>query len=140
MPALGDVAAEPLRFLDFLIHLPERAVVLHGAGVPVLVPAPERFAVHKLIIATRRQTDRNGVAKSSKDRAQALSLMQAMTETRRTDALADVFMEAWDRGDAWQEALAASLRTFDKDAFAPVAEGLRESIERFEADPAKYGF
>jgi hypothetical protein len=54
--------------------------------------------------------------------------------------LADVFMEAWDRGDAWQEALAASLRTFDKDAFAPVAEGLRESIERFEADPAKYGF
>ena len=52
----------------------------------------------------------------------------------------DVFMEAWDRGDAWQEALAASLRTFDKDAFAPVAEGLRESIERFEADPAKYGF
>lgn len=140
MPALGGVAAEPLRLLDFLIHLPDRAVVLHGAGIPVLVPTPERFAIHKLIVATRRQSDKNGVATSDKDRAQAFNLMQAMTETRRTDALAHVFMEAWDRGHAWQEAITSSLRTFDQDAFASIAGGLRESIIHFQSKPENYGF
>jgi hypothetical protein len=139
MPALGDISAEPLRFLDFLIYLPERAVVLHGAGVPVLVPAPERFAVHKLIVATRRLNDRNGIAKSSKDRSQSLSLMQAMVETRRTVALADVYMEAWDRGDAWQHAMAESLRTFDPTALKPIVDALAESIRHFERNPKDYG-
>ena len=49
LAALGT-HAEPLRFLDFLIHAPEPAVVLHGAGILVSVPAPERYAVHKLIV------------------------------------------------------------------------------------------
>jgi hypothetical protein len=39
MPALGRA---PLRFLDYLIYQPIRAVLLHGAGVPVLIPPPER--------------------------------------------------------------------------------------------------
>jgi hypothetical protein len=136
MPALGGLAAEPLRFLDFLIHLPERAVLLHGAGVSVLVPAPERFAVHKLIVATRRQA---GNAKSNKDRAQAFNLMQAMVETRRTDALADAYMEAWDRGNAWQDAIVTSLRLIDLSGYAPIAEALRESILRLDGKPQRYG-
>jgi hypothetical protein len=40
--------AQPLRFLDFLIRDPAPAVVLHGSGIYVHVPAPERYAVHKL--------------------------------------------------------------------------------------------
>ncbi len=52
MPALGGAAAIPLRFLDYLIHEPIRAVLLHGAGVPVLVPSPERYAIHKLIVGS----------------------------------------------------------------------------------------
>ncbi len=40
LPAL-KTAAEPLRFLDFLIHEPVKAVLLHGGGVAVTVPAPE---------------------------------------------------------------------------------------------------
>src|SRR3954462_7069829 len=40
LPALGT-DTQPLRYLDFLIHDPVRAIVLHGPGVPVLVPAPE---------------------------------------------------------------------------------------------------
>src|SRR5579871_4740120 len=50
MPALGGVFAQPLRFLDFLIREPTRSVVLHEGGVLVNVLAPERFAVHKLIV------------------------------------------------------------------------------------------
>ena len=49
LPAL-QTDAEPLRFLGYLIREPEPAVVLHGAGVYVAVPAPERYAVHKLIV------------------------------------------------------------------------------------------
>jgi hypothetical protein len=109
MPALGNIAAEPLRFLDFLIYEPVRAVLLHGAGVPVLVPAPERYAIHKLIVATRRLNDDNGRDKRQKDMRQAETLMQAMIATRQIVPLADAFIEAWQRGQSWRSAITQSL-------------------------------
>jgi hypothetical protein len=54
LPAL-QTDAQPLRFLDYLIHDPEPAVILHGAGISVHVPAPARFAIHKLIVSRRRK-------------------------------------------------------------------------------------
>jgi hypothetical protein len=54
LPAL-NTAAEPLRFLDFLIYEPVKAVLLHGPGTAITVPSPERFAVHKLIVSQRRK-------------------------------------------------------------------------------------
>ncbi|MDE2488557.1 MAG: hypothetical protein KGO51_14280, partial [Alphaproteobacteria bacterium] len=87
MPALGGAAAQPLRFLDYLIHEPVRAVLLHGAGVPVLVPAPERFAVHKLIVAARRRLDGDSAAKALKDLQQATRLIEALLTLRRADDL-----------------------------------------------------
>ncbi len=51
MPALGGASAENLRFLDFLIYEPVRSVLLHREGASVNIPAPERYAVHKLIVA-----------------------------------------------------------------------------------------
>ncbi len=56
MPALGGASVQPLRFLDFLIHQPVRAVMLHASGVPILIPAPERYAIHKLIIGSCRRS------------------------------------------------------------------------------------
>ena len=109
MPALGNVAAEPLRFLDFLIYEPVRAVLLHGAGIPVLVPAPERYAIHKLIVATRRLNDDNGRDKRQKDMRQAETLMQAMIATNQAIPLADAFIEAWQRGQSWRAAIAQGL-------------------------------
>ena len=53
LPAL-KTNAQPLRFLDFLIRAPAPAVVLHASGVYVYVPAPERYAVHKLILSLYR--------------------------------------------------------------------------------------
>jgi hypothetical protein len=50
LPAL-QTDAQPLRFLDFLIYEPVPAVILHGSGSRVHVPRPERYAVHKLILA-----------------------------------------------------------------------------------------
>lgn len=139
MPALGGASAQPLRFLDYLIYRPIRAVMLHGAGVPVAVPAPERFAVHKLIVASRRRADGDDTAKSGKDRAQAATVMEAMIETRRTDDLAEAFVEAWERGPAWAEAIARSLAQLDDRARRPIETGLAEGIARLGEDPARFG-
>lgn len=109
MPALGGASAQPLRFLDFLIYEPIRAVLLHRSGVPVMVPSPERYAVHKLIVASRRLSDANGAAKREKDVHQACLLIEALQETRRQDDLAHVFAKAWGRGQAWREGIGKGL-------------------------------
>jgi hypothetical protein len=106
MPALGGAAAEPLRFLDFLIFEPVRTVMLHKGGIPVLVPAPERYAVHKLIVSARRL---RGTGKDIKDLAQAEQLCEALRETGRLDELRAAFEEASARGQAWRHAIGASL-------------------------------
>jgi hypothetical protein len=109
MPALGGASAQPLRFLDFLIQEPIRTVMLHRSGVPVTVPSPERYAVHKLIVASRRQNDANGVAKREKDVFQASLLVEALEATRRQDDLALAFSEAWGRGQHWRDAIQKGL-------------------------------
>ena len=110
MPALGGASAQPLCFLDFLIKEPIRTVMLHRSGVPVTVPSPERYAVHKLIVASRRRSDTNGIAKREKDLYQASLLVEALHATRRQDDLAEVLTEAWGRGQHWREAIQKGLR------------------------------
>jgi hypothetical protein len=102
LPALRT-AAEPLRFLDFLIHEPVKAVLLHGSGIAVTVPAPERFAVHKLILSRRRKSAQ---AKSDKDLQQAAVLLQVLLQKRPED-LKRVWDEAIQRGPTWRELLLA---------------------------------
>jgi hypothetical protein len=97
--------AQPLRFLDFLIHDPEPAVVLHDAGVYVLVPAPQRYAVHKLIVARRR---REGAAKRDKDVQQAAALLGLLAEKRAQD-LGDAWEEARGRGRTWRQLIDEGL-------------------------------
>jgi hypothetical protein len=138
MPALGGASAQPLRFLDFLIYQPIRAVLLHGAGVPVTVPASERYAVHKLIVASRRKTDNDGTAKSHKDRLQAASLMEAIIEVRQTESLAEAYMEAWDRGPSWRTALQDSQRQLDPGLWTHVGSKIAESMRRLGSDPKNY--
>ena len=105
MPALGGASADPLRYLDFLIRDPMRTVLLHKSGIPVNVPEPSRYAVHKLIIATKRRTDGHFVLKRDKDLKQAELLFEALYETRRASDFALAYEEAEERGPAWREAL-----------------------------------
>ena len=102
MPALGGAAAQPLRFLDYLIHRPVRSVVLHGPGIAVQVPAPERYAVHKLIISNRRRDDGVGQAKARKDVLQAGEILEALVMVGRHHVVAPAFEEAWARGPKWR--------------------------------------
>ncbi len=122
LPALR-AGAHSFPFMDFLIRDPVPAVLLHGAGVPVLIPAPARYAIHKLIVATRR--DAAAQAKARKDVQQAETLLRIL----RRDAAEEVtalLQEARGRGLAWQRALAKGigrvaddpLRQFLADALA----------------------
>jgi hypothetical protein len=63
-------------------------VLQHGAGVPVLIPSPERYAIHQLIVGARRKEDGDATAKSSKDRLQARSIIEAMIANRQHADLA----------------------------------------------------
>jgi hypothetical protein len=104
LPAFGT-DAQQVRFLDFLIRDPERAVVLHASGVPVSVPSPERYALHKLIVAQRRRT---GEAKREKDILQAAALLAALLRKRPLE-LRDRWEEAAARGPGWKKLLVAGL-------------------------------
>jgi hypothetical protein len=108
MPALGGAGAEPLRYLDYLIHAPARSVLLHKAGVAVSVPTPERFAVHKMIVSSFRRNDDNGRQKSRKDLLQTSLLLQALEIERRIEDVGFAWIEAWGRGPAWQSALSTA--------------------------------
>ena len=99
VPVMG-AHAEPIRFLDYLFVDTVPAIVLTGTGVLVRVPTPERYAVHKLIVARKRPAgDRT---KRAKDRAQAASLLEVLL----SDAPEDV-AEAWSdlvkRGKGWEQ-------------------------------------
>ena len=140
MPALGGVDATPLRFLDFLIHRPVRAVMLHRSGVPVTVPDPARYAIHKLVVAHRRRRGGDGEAKDTKDLSQAATLMEAMVELRRQDDLAEAWIEAWDRGPAWRTAIEASLGRLNPVLLENVVPALSKGLRDLDVDPGEYGF
>jgi len=74
--------------------------------VLVQVPRPERFAIHKLIVADRRRADDR--LKSAKDRAQAAFLIDALARDRPDD-LAEAHEDALSRGPRWRDRIAASL-------------------------------
>ena len=138
MPALGGAGAFPLRFLDFLIRQPIRAVLLHGAGVPVLIPSPERYAVHKLIVGSRRIADREVTAKSAKDRLQARSIFEAMIANRQNADLAFAYTEAWGRGDAWKDAIRKSIESYDDEFKALLRKELAKGVIELGENPSDY--
>jgi hypothetical protein len=106
LPALG-VSAQGLNYLDYLIAEPIPAIALYRSGVLVQIPRPERFAIHKLIVADRRR-DGPDQAKARKDRARAAHLIEILAQDRPDD-LRDARDDAWSRGQRWRERMDASL-------------------------------
>ena len=94
--------AQLLRFLDFLLYQEVDAVVLHGPGIPVKVPEPERFALHKLLVSQLRRGSAANRAKSRKDLAQAGILIQVLAQDRPF-RLAETWRELLGRGPAWRQ-------------------------------------
>ena len=101
------IYAQALPFLNFLIADPIPAVGLYRSGVLVQIPRPDRYAVHKLIVANRRH--RGAAAKATKDLAQAEILIGILAEDRPAE-LADAVEHALETGPAWRDALSKSFK------------------------------
>ena len=106
LAALG-VYAQSLHYLNFLIADPIWAAIPYRYGVLVQIPRPERFAIHKLIVANRRRED--DAIKARKDREQAALLIAVLAEDRPAD-LAAAYEDAAARGPRWRERMAATLK------------------------------
>jgi hypothetical protein len=106
LPALAAGAA-PLQYMKWLISEPVRAAALWGAGVMVTIPRPARYAVHKLIVAQRR--DPANLLKRSKDLEQARIIIAAL-QTADPFALEDALEDAREQGrEGWAVPISRSL-------------------------------
>jgi hypothetical protein len=142
LPAL-QTDAQPLRFLDFLIHDAESAVILHGPGIYVQVPAPARYALHKLIVSRLRP---EGAAKRDKDLQQADALL-AVLGKKRPDELRSAWEEAYGRGPNWRQLLNQGLARVSgasRDWLLKVTDSRRSAIPNldltFDNPPIHYDY
>ena len=110
LPALG-VHAQALHYLNYLLAEPIRAAVPYRNGILVQIPRPERFAIHKLIVADRRREGADSL-KAVKDRLQATFLIEARARDRPDD-LREAYEDALARGPRWRERLQASIARSD---------------------------
>ena len=78
-----NAAAEPVRFLDYLIEESQLAAVPVGAGLLIRVPDPARFALHKLVVSQCRPAA--FTAKSRKDLVQAAAVLDVLKDLRPGD-------------------------------------------------------
>lgn len=76
-------AAQPLAYLDYLLQEPERALFLDAGAALVNVPAPARFAFHKLLVAPLRPAAFQ--VKAEKDVQQAAQVLDVLAEARPGD-------------------------------------------------------
>lgn len=115
-----------LRFLEFSLVGPVRQVALYRGGVEVLIPAPERYALHKLIVAQLRQGA--FLQKKAKHLAQASWLLELLAETRPYE-LWSAYRDLTSRGKAWTRHVTASL------AEAPRADAALARVREEFSDP-----
>jgi hypothetical protein len=97
-----NAAAAPLTFVELLLEDDQPAAVINGGGILVRVPHPASFALHKLIVATRRASAFQ--AKREKDLRQAASLIEALDELRPGELEAH-WKKTASRGPSWSKAL-----------------------------------
>ena len=106
LPQFG-IAAHPMPNIDYLIAEPVHAVVIGGSGVLVNVPAPARFALHKVWVARQRNVAEQ--AKARKDMRQAEQVLNVLLEDRPAD-----ITHAWRAAEerrAFARTIKAALRT-----------------------------
>ena len=116
LPTLGSDAT-PLPYMDFLLRDPVETAVLHGGGILVNVPAPARYAVHKLIVSRDRKVNPE---KGLKDRVQATQLIHILAQDDPF-ALREAYAEAHGRGEAWRKLLDEAVSLLPETARAALS-------------------
>ena len=78
-------AAQPLRFLDYLMEESVHGVLINGGATLVTVPDPARFAIHKILVAGERPVV--AATKRQKDLMQAGQVLDVLFEDRPGDVV-----------------------------------------------------
>ncbi|MBI4712867.1 MAG: hypothetical protein HY762_06180 [Planctomycetes bacterium] len=76
--------AQALRFLNLLT---ENTIKINIQGIPVTLPHPANFALHKLIIFQRRRNP----DKTAKDKEAAINILKALVHKGDVDEIRKVF-------------------------------------------------
>ena len=96
-----NVALQPLKFMEFALEDVAQGLVLCAEGATVVnLPAPDRYAVHKLIVYGERPVRER--AKAAKDLQQAACLASYFLEDRPTE-LGRAWHDAVSRGPGWRK-------------------------------------
>jgi hypothetical protein len=107
-----SIALQPLRFMEFSMVDTVQAAVISSEGTAIAnIPRPDRFAIHKLIVAAERDTA--AAVKANKDIRQANVLIQYYLD-HRPDEIADTCRNAFDRGPGWSKRLTDGLARLEK--------------------------
>lgn len=125
LPSLKSDAVA-LRFLDYLLKDTIEAAVLTRSGALVNVPAPERYAVHKLIVSVMRHTTGTSAVKAEKDVVQAGLLIEALITKRREDDVIAALDEALGRGESWRRNLQKAATRLTGEALEFVQSRIKE--------------
>jgi len=112
------IHAQPLDYMDYLIENSQPAVILYGAGVPVRVPDPARFSLHKLAVSQLRPS--SAKAKADKDLRQAEAILEILLEDNP-----GMVMLAADEINNREDVLA----NFVRDGAALLPNGMKAEIE-----------
>lgn len=116
-----ETYAAPVRHLDYLLADIQPAVLLHGHGIMVNVPAPARFAIHKCALSLKRPAA--SAAKARKDRIQAEQLFRVLVEERPSD-IAFAHEAARSQGKNFLKRFETALDMLD----GGVARGVRQNL------------
>lgn len=100
MPEL-NLALEPLKFMEFSLQGTTQAVLLAATGACLVnIPAPERYAVHKLIVYGERPPAQR--TKAVKDLLQAGALASYFKRSGREREFNRAWRDAIERGRGWR--------------------------------------
>lgn len=99
-----NFALESLKFMEYsLVNTTKSCLIGRDGACVVNIPAPERYAVHKLIVYGERPI--NERTKANKDIIQAASLIAFLLENGRVEELKAAWQDAQARGKGWQKHL-----------------------------------
>lgn len=101
MPDL-NLTLEPLKFMEFSLEQTTQGCVFGNVGSCVVnLPAPERFAVHKLLVYGERSTRER--VKATKDLLHAASVISYFLANNQAPAFNTAWRDALARGKGWRE-------------------------------------
>lgn len=100
MPNL-NLALQPLKFMEFSLEQPVQGCLFSNLGACIVnLPAPERYAIHKLVIHGERPVEQR--TKAAKDLLQAAGLAGYFLHSDQTDVFNAAWRDAIGRGKGWQ--------------------------------------